>query len=263
MEIITQECFKFYHATHIPIISPPNASITALINAHSHTFHLHMYALAGELNYPELETAAWKRLVADLMRQHKKTPELLHELVLWTFLPDYANEAGRGSINTSPPPKLPANSSTLRSLVVASVLVNEARDWSRASMDHFQHLCRGEAYAEFRHVLEKARAENQDILGSAATAGGEAGWMSRRRGGGIGGQPGARPARSGKWEKKTQLGASAEAAAALKELMEGWGGKGEAEEEEEGGEAEMEIDTDGEEDGDVYEGAVSDAEKKL
>ncbi|KNG49126.1 ww domain-containing protein [Stemphylium lycopersici] len=150
---LKQSNFKLYHATHIPDTNPPLPTTTALIGTRDYEFHLHMYALAEELDYPALKSVAHVKLVDTLIEQHKQTPTVVKEAIDSTFSPlDNAKRICKDE------------DGILQQVVVAAVIVHEARCWNMAQQAGFTESIAGSAYAGFRSAYDIAQEENKDLI---------------------------------------------------------------------------------------------------
>ncbi|KAI4624924.1 uncharacterized protein J4E87_005405 [Alternaria ethzedia] len=156
---LIQKNFKFYHATVIPDVNPPTAATTALVDIHDYTFHLHMYALAEELDYDALKSAAHTKLVQLFITVRNETPSAIKDAINATFAP-----------LGSPSRICKDEDSMLQQLVVAAVLAHEFKTWTEADQQVFSNDIQGPEYADFRNAYNMVKGANQDLIEIGDTA---------------------------------------------------------------------------------------------
>ncbi|KAF1845755.1 uncharacterized protein K460DRAFT_284625 [Cucurbitaria berberidis CBS 394.84] len=139
------------HATHAPDSSSPEAY--RIPNLPNHMFHLHMYALAEELEYDALLSAAHAKLYQ--LVTYRFTPQHLKELVDATFAP--LGSATRICKDEQ---------GYLQQLVAVATLTQEANHWTDAAKEEFVDLMQLEEYASFWEMCKILKEQNQDLLAS-------------------------------------------------------------------------------------------------
>ncbi|KAH6866699.1 transmembrane adaptor Erv26-domain-containing protein [Alternaria rosae] len=156
---LIQKNFKFYHATVVPDINPPTAATTALVDIHDCTFHLHMYALAEELEYDALKSAAHTKLVQLFVNVRNETPSAIKDAINATFAP-----------LGSPSRICKDGDGMLQQLIIAGVLAHEFKTWTEADQKAFSDDTQGPEYADFRSAYNRVKGANQDLIEIGDTA---------------------------------------------------------------------------------------------
>ncbi|KAH7077276.1 transmembrane adaptor Erv26-domain-containing protein [Paraphoma chrysanthemicola] len=147
--------FNFYNATFIPPDASSSPTVTALMGIRNYIFHLHIYTLAESLSYPSLQLTAFSHLVTLLIKTRSLHPHDLIALVNATFAP------------LGTPTRICSDAdNVLQTLVVAAVILHEAKDWSFTPeyMHEFTHALQAPEYAGFWNMYEKVKQENADVL---------------------------------------------------------------------------------------------------
>jgi hypothetical protein len=156
---LRQKVFKFYHATFTPDANPPTAAMTALVDMHDYAFHLHMYALAEELDYDAIKSTAHTKLVQLLVNVHNETPSAIEDVISATF-----NPLG------SPSRICKDEDGILQQLVVAAVLAHEFKEWNETEQKAFSDLIQGPELTNFRNTYTMIKGANQDLIEMGDTA---------------------------------------------------------------------------------------------
>jgi len=151
---LKQKHFSFYNASFIPADNPPSPEVTALVNVRHYTFDLHMYALAEELDYPALKSAAYAKLLQIFMTTRKMPRTMLKDFIDVTFAPP--GSAARICKDED---------GALQNLAVATIIAHDY-DWvgQEQYRKEFLHITQGTEYAVFWSAYHAAKEQNQDIL---------------------------------------------------------------------------------------------------
>ncbi|KAL1793371.1 hypothetical protein ACET3X_008353 [Alternaria dauci] len=155
---LKQSTVKFHHATLIPNEDSPSPATVALVGIVEHAYHLHIYALAEELDYDALKSAAHAKLVGSLIFR-TFAPDLLMEIIKTIFAP--AGTAERICRDED---------GALQQLVVAAVLAHEAKYWTEAQLTDFSNNIQGPEYEDFRNIYTAVKEETGEFIKQAAIA---------------------------------------------------------------------------------------------
>ncbi|KAG9196321.1 hypothetical protein G6011_01442 [Alternaria panax] len=136
---LKQSTFEFYHATLIPNKLSPSPATIALVDTIEYAYHLHIYALAEELDYETLKSAAHAKLTI--------------------FAPFGTAERICKDENGS-----------LQQLVVAAVLAQEARHWTDVQLTKFTSSIQGSEYEDFRKIYTVVKEETGELIKQASIA---------------------------------------------------------------------------------------------
>jgi hypothetical protein len=150
---LKSENFNFHNATFIPTDNPPSPAVTALVGIQNYMFHLHMYALAEELNYDALKAVAHSKLVEMLVTRRGRLPCALKDVVDATFAPP--GTAARVCKD---------DDAALQNFAVAAVLAHEAKDWEDKDCNAFTESLQAPEYAPFWSAHQAIKEENQDLI---------------------------------------------------------------------------------------------------
>ncbi|KAF1836578.1 hypothetical protein BDW02DRAFT_493360 [Decorospora gaudefroyi] len=151
--VLEQKDFEFKNATLIPDGSSPTAATPTLVGIHGFAFHFRIYALAEEMEYDALKSAAHHKLVNILVQQHKKSPFLLKELVNVTFAPSV--EVGRICKDED---------GVLQQVVIAAIIAHECNGWSEKETREFADSLEHPEYVGFWHGYNMVKEENRDLI---------------------------------------------------------------------------------------------------
>ncbi|CAI9635294.1 unnamed protein product [Alternaria burnsii] len=155
---LKQTTFKFYHATLIPNEIPPSPATVALVGIAEYAYHLHIYALAEELDYNTLRSAAHAKLV-ELLVFRSSNPEVLKEAIKAIFAPTGSAER-----------ICEDEDGALRQVVVAAVLAQEAKHWTEVQLTGFLDSIQDPAYEDFRKTYTTVKEDTGDLIKQAAIA---------------------------------------------------------------------------------------------
>ncbi|KAB2101101.1 hypothetical protein AG0111_0g11084 [Alternaria gaisen] len=155
---LKQTTFKFYHATLIPNEIPPSPATVALVGIAEYAYHLHIYALAEELDYNTLRSAAHAKLV-ELLVFRSSNPEVLKEAIKTILAPTETAER-----------ICKDEDGALQQLVVAAVLAQEAKHWTEVQVTGFLDSIQDPAYEDFRKIYTTVKEDTGDLIKQAAIA---------------------------------------------------------------------------------------------
>ena len=155
---LKQTTFKFYHATLIPNEIPPSPATVALVGIAEYAYHLHIYALAEELDYNTLRSAAHAKLV-ELLVFRSSNPEVLKEAIKTILAPTGTAER-----------ICKDEDGALQQLVVAAVLAQEAKHWTEVQLTGFLDSIQDPAYEDFRKIYTTVKEDTGDLIKQAAIA---------------------------------------------------------------------------------------------
>lgn len=155
---LRQTTFKFYHATLIPNEIPPSPATVALVGIAEYAYHLHIYALAEELDYNTLRSAAHAKLV-ELLVFRSSNPEVLKEAIKTIFAPTGSAER-----------ICEDEDGALQQVVVAAVLAQEAKHWTEVQLTGFLDSIQDPAYEDFRKTYTTVKEDTGDLIKQAAIA---------------------------------------------------------------------------------------------
>ncbi|KAF2854656.1 hypothetical protein T440DRAFT_551734 [Plenodomus tracheiphilus IPT5] len=150
---LTNENFNFHNSTFVPAAHPPSPATIALVGVRDCMFHLHMYSLGEQLNYPSLKSSAHGKLVEILIPRRGCYPAALKEVTDAVFCaPD------------SPLRLCADEDGVLQQLVVASVIGHERKNWSEMTRAEFTSAMEGPEYAGFWSAYNMVKEENADLM---------------------------------------------------------------------------------------------------
>ncbi|EFQ85416.1 hypothetical protein PTNB73_03236 [Pyrenophora teres f. teres] len=151
---LKQKDFVFHHATLLPAINAnKSAMAAALVGIRDYEFHLRMYALAEELDWDALKSAAYAKLFGAVDAQYPRSTETLTELVKATFTPP--GGAARMCKDED---------GALQQLVVAAVLTHETKVWREDARKAFTDSVQGPEHDGFRKTYKAIMQANEDLL---------------------------------------------------------------------------------------------------
>ncbi|CBX90318.1 hypothetical protein IAQ61_001813 [Plenodomus lingam] len=150
---LSAQNFTFHNATFIPPIEPPTPAMIALAGIQDCIFHLHIYHLGEDLQYPSLKSAAYAKLTDLLIRQRGRDPSVLKETVDAVF-------AAPGSST-----RICADEdSVIQQLVVAAAIGHEQKCWTDKQREQFVALLPAAEYKDFWSVHDTTQSENIDMI---------------------------------------------------------------------------------------------------
>ncbi|CAA9962335.1 Erv26 multi-domain protein [Pyrenophora teres f. maculata] len=151
---LKQKDFVFHHATLLPAVNAnKSAMAAALVGIRDYEFHLRMYALAEELDWDALKSAAYAKLFGAVDAQYPRSTETLTELVKATFTPP--GGAARMCKDED---------GALQQLVVAAVLTHETKVWREDARKGFTDSVQGHEHDGFRKTYKAIMQANEDLL---------------------------------------------------------------------------------------------------
>jgi len=120
-------------------------------------FHLSMYALAEELDYPALKVTVFAKLATSFAMSHRRPPSDLKTLINAVFSP-----------LGSPSRICKDDNGALHNIVVAAGIAHDLLEWTgpkgEALRKEFSDLVQGPEYARFWSTYNAVKEQNKDIL---------------------------------------------------------------------------------------------------
>ncbi|KAI8935919.1 hypothetical protein NX059_007427 [Plenodomus lindquistii] len=150
---LTQENFNFHNCTFIPDAQPPAPATVALAGVRDFMFHLHIYALGEELQYPSLLSAAHAKLIEILIRRHNRSASNFKDIIEAVF-----------SAPGSPSRICVDEEGILQQLVIAAVIAHECKSWGDKVRADFAALVQGPEYTEFWNAYNVVKGESEDLI---------------------------------------------------------------------------------------------------
>ncbi|CAO2648922.1 Nn.00g098710.m01.CDS01 [Neocucurbitaria sp. VM-36] len=138
-----------HNATYVPDTTSPEAY--AIPELQSYMFHLRMYALAEELEYDALLSAAHTQLFQRVTV--RLIPDQFKEVVDATFAP-------LGSTTRI----CKDEQGYLQQLVVVAALTQEAKYWEYEHTKAFADLTQGEEYATFKELYKSLKEQSERLM---------------------------------------------------------------------------------------------------
>lgn len=151
--ILKPDLFHLDNATFIPVEDPPSPAVTALAGIYDYKFHLHMYALAEELDYAALKAATYAKLVAQLIVRHNRPPPAVKGVVTSIFAPPGSSARICKDEDGS-----------LQNLAVAAVLGHQAKYWGDQYCKEFADSLQDPEYMPFWDAYNTVKEQNPDLI---------------------------------------------------------------------------------------------------